>query len=199
MSEKDRRDANRAAHIAAQALDHAKRKAERAQEKAAALERAKARKKFGRPTKFTWDVGDRILAVLKHGNHRETAAASAGVHIDTFREWLRRGAKGEEPFAKFSAMVDIVEAQFEGLVIKNVVERLGKARISEVLDFMARRSPKRWGLKSEVTVFDQGSDGKPTPAKARAAMKEIFGGAVAAPDDENDGEQGDEAGASAPA
>lgn len=46
---------------------------------------------MGRPSKFTDSRKEQILAVLKVGGSRETAAQVAGLSYETLRVWLKRG------------------------------------------------------------------------------------------------------------
>jgi len=62
---------------------------------------------------FTPEKGAEIVRILRAGNCRDTAAASAGVLSDTFRKWLLRGVRGEEPFATWAAEVKQAEAEAE--------------------------------------------------------------------------------------
>lgn len=61
----------------------------------------------GRPTRFTPEVRERLLQAVRAGVYMASAAAYAGVHIDTLDDWLRHGrtdrdAGCESDFAAFS-------------------------------------------------------------------------------------------------
>ena len=45
-------------------------------------------------TKLTPELQERILLHLRVGAYVETAAACAGIHKDTFYEWMKKGARG---------------------------------------------------------------------------------------------------------
>lgn len=47
----------------------------------------------GRPTKYTPELGARIVGAVQLGATWETAAAAAGVDRETLRKWLREGAR----------------------------------------------------------------------------------------------------------
>ena len=82
----------------------------------------------GRPSKLTPEIQERIVQALVLGNHRQDAAAYAGIHPRTLRRWLLQGAQeqaGEhadfgravaeaEARAKVTAMGCIVKAARDG-------------------------------------------------------------------------------------
>jgi len=77
----------------------------------------------GRPQKLTQQIQDTIVAAIRHGNYIETAAAMAGVHKDTFYNWLYKGANAKEgdkknqPYKKFSDAVQEALAASEALAV----------------------------------------------------------------------------------
>lgn len=73
-----------------------------------------------KPLSWTPEVGQLIIDILRRGNSRDSAAASAGVVGQTFRNWLRRGAKGEEPFASWVIEVNRAEAEAEQDLIHGI-------------------------------------------------------------------------------
>ena len=50
-----------------------------------------ATKKFGRPTKLTPEVQEKIVSSIKAGNYVEVAAAYAGISKTTYYGWIRKG------------------------------------------------------------------------------------------------------------
>lgn len=53
----------------------------------------------GRPvgtTKLTAEVQETIVTAIRQGNYLETAAALAGIHKDTFYDWIIKGANAQE-------------------------------------------------------------------------------------------------------
>ncbi len=103
----------------------------------------------GRPTSLTPEVSAKICKLLRAGNFRETACAAAGVDARSLRNWLKRGAAGEEPFRKFSEDLDEAEAAAEGtLVVKIQKGALEDWRAAAWL--LERRGSKRWGYKAQV-------------------------------------------------
>ena len=58
------------------------------------------RRRPGRPSKYTPDLGSRIVAAVSLGASYETAAAAAGIDRFTLRVWLREGANAKPPARK---------------------------------------------------------------------------------------------------
>jgi transposase len=66
-----------------------------------------------RKTKLTPELEEKLLKFLRAGNYIETACRCVALHKDTFYEWMKRGAKGEKPFAEFVEAVDRAMAESE--------------------------------------------------------------------------------------
>jgi len=61
--------------------------------------RQRTKRGRGRPrdtTKLTATVQETIVTAIRMGNYIETAAACAGIHKETFYDWLRKGASAQE-------------------------------------------------------------------------------------------------------
>jgi len=66
----------------------------------------------GRPSKLTPEIQEKIVQALVLGNHRQDAAAYAGIDATTFRRWLIRGLQEKEgPHAEFRQAVLEAEAR----------------------------------------------------------------------------------------
>jgi transposase len=106
---------------------------------------------MGRASKLTPELQEKIVAFLRRGAYIETAAACCGVHKDTFYEWMKRGAKGEEPHASFADAVTraLAESEFHDLEIigaaANSVWQAAAWRLE-------RRFPDRYGKNDRVRV-----------------------------------------------
>jgi len=101
------------------------------------------------PFKLTPDLHTRIVSYVRAGNFRSTAAAAAGISPVTLRDWLRRGARGEQPFKQFREDVDQAEAQAEArdaALISKAAEHDWKAAAWR----LERRAHRRWGRKEKV-------------------------------------------------
>lgn len=118
----------------------------------------------GRPSKATSDRLDRLVALLRAGNYRKTAAAAVGISPRTLNGWIRDGRANYEAaqvdpskldeFGLFFELVSQAEADAEAGCVAGVIElayRKGDGAL--LLRFLERRYPDRWGRRSlEVTV-----------------------------------------------
>lgn len=66
----------------------------------------------GRPTKCTPEVIEIIRAELAKGSSRTLCAKLAGIDMNSFADWIKRGDAGEFPFSDFSAAVKAGEEEF---------------------------------------------------------------------------------------
>ena len=112
--------------------------------------------KGGRPTKLTPAVQNRIIAAIKAGHFRESAARLGGISAPTLYRWL---SADEEPYLGFQMAIETAEAELEEAVLEVVTNRIPEdARLA--LTFLAKRFPERWGSRgSSVT-----DDGRPVEA-----------------------------------
>lgn len=117
---------------------------------------------MGRPTSFTPEVGETIIAAITAGNYKATACAAAGIHRDTLNEWERRGSHGEEPYASFANALMIAEAKAEMALlaeIKSAQPAVVQSHGADVWQsrawIMERRWPKRWGGRVRLSVTEE--------------------------------------------
>jgi hypothetical protein len=122
----------------------------------------------GRASKLTADVAEKIITVVRAGNLRETAAAAGGITTNTMRNWLRRGASGEEPYASFSEALDIAEAEVETTTV-GVIEKAAKAGDWKAAAYLLEnRGPRRW---SRTTRLEHtGKDGGPIELDSKTEL-----------------------------
>jgi len=69
---------------------------------------------MGRPTKLTPELTQLLSFALGEGATVEHACEYAGINPDTYYEWMKRGAAGEEGFSEFSETV--TRARGRGIV-----------------------------------------------------------------------------------
>jgi hypothetical protein len=123
--------------------------------------------KRGQPTKCTPETAERVRKAVLKGAGREDAARAAGVAPSTAREWLARGASGEEPYAAFLAAVEGAESELVRRAGAVVVDLLGGKKTPHAVRFAAaklvleRRRAEVWAPKKDVRV--SGPDGGPVP------------------------------------
>ena len=93
------------------------------------------------------DLQTRIVTYIQAGAYVETSAAAAGICKDTFYDWLKRGAAGEEPFKCFSDAVEkaAAEAEVRDLAVIDKAARGGTWQAAAWK--LERRNPKAWGRR----------------------------------------------------
>lgn len=92
-----------------------------------------------------------ICAVIRQGNHVETAVRAFGIRNNVYRQWIERGftdisAGDSTPYALFVAACDAADAQAEALDIMAI--RQGIENWQALAWLRERKSFARWGLKS---------------------------------------------------
>ena len=105
----------------------------------------------GRPTDLTPDLAKRICDLIRGGNYIETACRCVGICNATLYHWLKRGGKGEEPFAKFVSEVEKAVAQAEA----NDVLNIGRASATQwqaAAWRLERKQPKKWGRRDHIEI-----------------------------------------------
>lgn len=131
---------------------------------------------MGRPSSLTAEVKNAIIASVGAGNYRETAAAAAGVHRTTLRNWEKRGETGEEPYAAFVTDLQAAEAQAEIDLLNEIrngarvtvndeetpdgrpglrIVMKNKSEWQRLAWVMERRWPRRWGGRVRATVTEE--------------------------------------------
>lgn len=99
----------------------------------------------GRPTKRTPATERKILAALKAGSTRKDAAASAGIHYDTFNEWMKE-------FPEFSVSVEGAEAEIANAAASRIMQEIKKPdgdwRAAE--SYLKRRRGEEWGDRQKL-------------------------------------------------
>ncbi len=107
----------------------------------------------GRPTKFTENVRNRIIAAIRNGNTYEASASYGGVAYDTFREWIKRGqdeATGE--FFEFSDAIKKAEAEAEVESVALIRRSAQDGQWQAAAWFLERRKPSDWGRRERHEV-----------------------------------------------
>lgn len=99
--------------------------------------------------KLTPETRDRILALIKAGNYRETACAAVGIRSDTLRDWLKRGAREEGTiYADFSDLMDQAEAEAEARDVA-LIGKAGQEDWRALAWRLERRGKERWRTSAE--------------------------------------------------
>ncbi len=116
---------------------------------------------------LTPETRAKVLRLVRAGNYRETAAAACGIHANTLRVWMRRGAlfakhgrPEDEVYAHFNDEMELAEADAE---TKDSM-RIGRAAIDTPVgrgDWRAvawrleRMHPKKWGYRVRIEVVEE--------------------------------------------
>jgi len=104
---------------------------------------------MARPTKLTSKLQEQIVSYLRAGAYVETAAAAAGIAKDTLYAWLRRGAAGEEPFARFAAAVEEAQAKSE-LRDLAIIGKAAETEWTAAAWRLERKYPDRYGRRARI-------------------------------------------------
>ena len=80
---------------------------------------------MGRPTKLTAAVQKAICESIRGGNYADISAQAAGITKQTFYDWLKRGAAGDQPYSDFADSVQKARA----IAQKHMVQTIQDAAI----------------------------------------------------------------------
>ena len=109
-------------------------------------------------TKMTEAAVDAICGSIEKANAPETAVIAAGIHLKTYRRWLRVGREWIDahdpdevpsPEALFVMRVEKSLAIGEQRLVDGAVDAKD-ARIN--LEILARRFPKTWGKRERIDI-----------------------------------------------
>jgi hypothetical protein len=102
-------------------------------------------------SKLTPELQEKILLHLRVGAYVETAAACAGIHKDTFYEWMKKGARGIAPYAAFADAVHKAIAESESRDLATVLRASTKYWQAAAWR-LERRFPEKYGRNDRVKV-----------------------------------------------
>jgi hypothetical protein len=102
-------------------------------------------------SKLTPELQEKILLHLRVGAYVETAAACAGIHKDTFYEWMKKGARGIAPYAAFADAVHKAIAESESRDLATVLKASTKYWQAAAWR-LERRFPEKYGRNDRVKV-----------------------------------------------
>ncbi len=112
--------------------------------------------RVGRPTDCTPEVTGRVCEGIAQGLSIRAACSIADIHETSYFDWMRRGAEGEEPFAKFLHAVKKARTVCE-------VDLVAIIRDAAPKDWRAagwmleRRFADDYGRRTEVTGANGGA------------------------------------------
>jgi transposase-like protein len=100
---------------------------------------------MGRPSKFTPECREAILAAIRGGNFREVAAKAGGVSAATLRAWLSMGKdEDNEEHAAFRAAFLKAESDAEITAVADVI-KAGRVDAAHLKWWLERKFRERWG------------------------------------------------------
>lgn len=123
---------------------------------------------MARPSKFERPTCEAIRQAIIDGATYEQAARAAGLHYDTFREWIKRGeAETDGAYHEFSESIK----QAEALMVTQALADIRAAGSGYGASWQARawllerRYPDTYGRRAPQEMRHTGADGKPLEVK----------------------------------
>lgn len=108
---------------------------------------------------ITPDVEDRLVELIRQGNHPVVACQATGISPSTYNLWIRRGEyrdRGGNPTpeqVRFAKRMREAEANAETELVAIITNEDNLKKNPELaLKFLARRYPDRWGEKKEINI-----------------------------------------------
>ncbi len=116
----------------------------------------------GRPTDLTPEVQATVIAAIRRGNYRDTAAKLAGITRQTIWNWEKRGEAGEAPYAEFFDALQKAESESEDSLLAEIRNAQPAEKGGQGADLwqakawiMERRWPKRWAQRVRQAVTEE--------------------------------------------
>jgi len=101
---------------------------------------------MARPTKFTEELGQKLLDALRAGHYMHVAAALVGIAESTLYRWIERGEEGESPFKQFACDVARARAEAESRALL-LIQKAALTNWQAAAWFLERAYPLRWGRR----------------------------------------------------
>lgn len=109
------------------------------------------RRVAGRPSKISPEIHAKIVGLLKAGNYLETASAVAGIDPKNLRAWIRKGARGIEPYRQFAADVEHAMGECEAIAVA-MLRGHGRKDWRALAWWLERTRPTKYGQTLAVTA-----------------------------------------------
>jgi len=117
--------------------------------------------KTGRPTHLTKEIQDIICRALENGNFRSVAAASAGVPLRTFNQWMKNGDdETDEKYVAFRLAVIHAEKRAEIKAVEMIMQKAAEDP-KHAQWWLAHRFPERWAERYRGRIEHTGKNGGP--------------------------------------
>lgn len=102
------------------------------------------RRRRGRPTKLTPELQKEIVKWIRAGCYVETVCSASGIARNTYKAWLRKGAKAKSgKFRDFLTAVKKAVAESENLAV-GTIRTASKDRWQAAAWILERKHPERW-------------------------------------------------------
>ncbi len=134
-----------------------------------------------RPTKLTPEVHAAIVEMILHGSTKKDAAEAAGVHYDTFNNWMLSGQAAKKGiYFEFFEAIRRAEAQCSVNYDRVIQTAAAKGDWKAALEWKRRRRREDWGDNVDVTtggekvkvIFEYVDNTTPTTSSKTDADKE---------------------------
>lgn len=106
---------------------------------------------MSRHTKLDPTIHAKIVESIRAGNYLETAAAVAGIDPRNLRHWIRKGARGIEPYRQFSEDVTAAMATGETAAVA-MLRAHGRKDWRALAWWLERTRPARYGQTLAVSA-----------------------------------------------
>lgn len=136
-------------------------------------------KNSGRGGMFSTEIAEQIVQALRAGAFKKHAAGAAGINERTLREWLTRGAGGEEPYAAFAEQCDTATSE-DALRNQTIISQAAAGPIKGDWKAAAwnleRKHPLLYGRAAELRLLAEqrdrhAADALPEPEKPYSPWK----------------------------
>jgi transposase len=104
-----------------------------------------------RPTRYSPEVAEQILAALRGGNTRRAAAAAAGVTERTFERWMAR-------FVGFVGAIEKAEAEAHLAHVATIQTAATDGTWQASAWWLERRCPEDWGRRDRLEIISSVRD-----------------------------------------
>jgi hypothetical protein len=112
---------------------------------------------MARPTRLNAKLQRAICLRIERGNYPEVSAAAEGIPERTFREWMKNGRQGLQPYERFVIAVDRARARAEADLVEVIRKGDTKNRkMSRAAGWLLERTrSKRFGAVIRHRVEDE--------------------------------------------
>lgn len=104
-------------------------------------------------SKFSPALAEQIVASVRAGNFRTTAAGAAGIDQKTLREWVHKGDKQRDghPLKEFGKALRKAEKHAQATMVMRI-NKAGAEDWKAIAWILERLNPRKYGLKVRVEV-----------------------------------------------